>query len=236
MNLERPELRLVREKLESVLAPELATSILFEALSEVSGMPPASGEATLALVEGPLARVLARRVRGAEGQMIVTELTDLLRQIVGPAQKAPLAPMTRAKVRELEITLEITLDKGAVGVLVLAGKHDLAMRLEAALGPGRIATRTLSSTAQLEAHLRSDHFPPILLIDSVEFPTIEPVELAKTLQKSPPGTVHAIWGADLAYGSMVLGELVERRVPATPLDRREGIEPFLDLVRSRRAR
>ena len=106
MNPERPELRLVREKLESVLAPELASSILFESLGEVGGMPPATGEATLALVEGPLARVIGRRVRGAEGKMIVTELIDLLRQIVGPTM-TPVTPLSRAQVRELEITLEM---------------------------------------------------------------------------------------------------------------------------------
>lgn len=234
MNIERPELRLVREKLESVLSPQLASSILFEALAEVGGRPPASGEATLALVEGPLARVLGRRVRGTEGDVIMGELLEMLRAIVGPVL-TPVTPMSRAQVRELEVTLEIALDKGAVGVLVLAGKEDLAMRLEAALGPGRVATRTLTTGGELTTAMRSGRVPPIVLVDAVEFPSIEPVDLAKLLERSPPGTVHAIWGADLAYGSVVLGELVERRIPATPLDRREGIEPFLDLVRSRRA-
>lgn len=234
MNLERPELKLVREKLESLVAPELASSILFEALAEVGGRPPASGEATLALVEGPLARVLGRRVRGAEADLIIDELVGMLRMIVGPAA-TPIAPMSRAQVRDLEITLEISLDKGAVAVLVLSGREDLAMRLEAALGPGRITTRTFTTHDELSARVKGGRLPPIVLVDAVEFPSIEPVDLATLLQRSPKGTVHAIWGADLAYGSMVLGELVQRRIPATPLDRREGIEPLLDLVRSRRA-
>jgi hypothetical protein len=233
MNVERPELRLVREKLESLLAPELASSILFDALAEVGGAPPASGEATLALVEGPLARVLGRRVRKAEADVIVRELVDTLRVIVGPAL-TPVQPMTREKVRELEITLEIQIGRGAVGVLVLSSKPDLAMRLEAALGPGRISTRTLATGAMLESQLRAAELPPIVLVDAVEFAPVEPVELAAVLKRSRKGTIHAIWGADLAYGSMVLGELLARRVPATPLDRREGIEPFLDLVKSRR--
>lgn len=233
MSLERPELRLVREKLESVLAPELATSVLFEALAEVGGQPPASAEATLALVEGPLSRVLRRRVRGPDGDLIVAELVELLNQIARPALTS-VTPAARGKARELDITLEIQLGPGAVAVLVLGANENLAMRLEAALGPRRIATRTLSTLGELKAQLRAAAFPPIVLVDSVEFPTIEPAELAAALQQSPAGTVHAIWGADLAYGAVVLGELVERRMPATPLDRREGIEPFLDLVRSRR--
>lgn len=234
MNAERPELKLVREKLESVLAPALASSVLFEALAEVGGRPPTSGEATLALVEGPLARVLGRRVRGAEADVIVDELVATLRMIVGPAV-TPATPMSRQQLRELEVTLEIPLDRGAVAVLVLAGKEDLALRLEAALGPARVATRTVTTQSELASRIGSGRLPPIVLVDAVEFPTIEPVELARMLERSTPGTIHAIWGADLAYGSMVLAELVARRLPATPLDRREGIEPFLDLVRSRKA-
>lgn len=236
MNVERPELRLVREKLESVLAPELAASILFEALTESGGRPPSTGEATLALVEGPLARVLGRRVRTTERDVIVSDLVELLRAIVGPAL-TPAQPIHVAKYRrEHEPTLEVTRDRGAVSVLVLAGKEDLATRLEATLGPGRVSARTLTTRAELSALLgRDSRFPAIVLVDAVEFPAIEPVELADLLERTPAGTVHAIWGGDLPYGSMILGELVERRVPATPLDRREGIEPLLDLVRSRRA-
>ena len=234
MNLERPELRLVREKLESVLAPDLASSVLFEALAEGDGRPPATGEATLAFVEGALRRVLGRRIRGETGTLILTDLTELLTAIVGP-QLTPVSPMHRGKVvRDMDVTFEITRDKGAVVVLVVGGRDALAARLEAALGPGRIATRTVTTQHELEGQLRAS-FPPIVLIDAMEFPSIEPVALAMLLERSPPGTIHAIWGADLAYGSMLLGELLARRVSATPLDRREGIEPLLDLVRSRRA-
>jgi len=233
MPTERPEMRLVREKLESLLAPELASSVLFDALAEASGMPPSTGEATLALVEGPLARVLARRVRSAEADTIVNDLIEMLRVIVGPAV-TPAHPTPRARLRDLEITLEIQLGPGAVGVLVVSARPDLASRLEASLGPGRITARTISSLAVFESQLRAAELPPIVIVDAVEFAPIEPVQLADALRRSPKGTVHAIWGADLAYGSVVLGELVESHVPATPLDRREGIEPFLDLVKSRR--
>lgn len=234
MNLERPELRLVREKLESVLAPALASSVLFEALADGDGRPPSTGEGTLAFVKGPLARVLARKIRGETGTVIVKDLTEMLEAIVGP-QLTPVSPAHRNKVvRDMDVTFEITRDKGAVPVLVLASQDALAARLEAALGPGRISTRTVSTKHELEGQLKKTSFAKILLVDAIEFPSIEPVALAALLQSSPPGTIHAIWGADLAYGSVLLGELLEKRVPATPLDRREGIEPLLDLVRSRR--
>ena len=234
MNREPPEMRLVREKLESVLSPTLASSVLFDALAEIGGRPPTTGEATLTLVEGPLARVLARRVRGVEGDTILAELVDTLRAVVKPAH-TPAAPTLRPSARELDETLEVVRTEGAVSVMVVAANDNLAMRLEAVLGPGRIFTRTLYTRGELEGLLRGSKFPPIVVIDSVEMPPIEPTDLAMLLGGTPPGTVHAIWGADLAYGSALLARLVERHTPATPLDRREGIEPFVDLVRSRRA-
>jgi hypothetical protein len=234
MSLERPEMRLVREKLESVLAPTMASSVLFDALAEVGGRPPGNGEATLALVEGPLARVLARRVRGLDGDAIIEELIETLRVVVKPVA-TPATPELRARFRELDATLEVTPTEGAVPVLVLAGNDNLAMRLEAVLGPGRIATRTLYTRGELIGQLKSSSTPQIVLIDATEVPAIEPVDLAALLSGTRPGTVHAIWGADLAYGAAALTQLVEQKVPATPIDRKEGIEPFVDLVRSRRA-
>jgi hypothetical protein len=234
MNFERPEMRLVREKLESVLAPTMASSVLFDALAEVGGRPPTTGEATLALVEGPLSRVLARRLRGVEGDALIEELVETLRMVVKPAM-TPAAPPLRMRPRESDPTLEVTPTEGAVPVLVLAGSDNLAMRLVAVLGPGRIATRTLYNKAELTGQLRSSSTPQIILIDATDVPAIEPADLATLLSGTRPGTVHAIWGTDLAYGSAVIAQLAEHKVSATPIDRKEGIEPFVDLVRSRRA-
>jgi hypothetical protein len=227
MNVERPELRLVREKLESVLAPALAQSALFEALAEAGGRPPTSRDAVVALIEGPLCKALSRRLDAEDLDALVKEIVETVERVFAAAP-----PLAKGRPRELEITLEITRGKGAVGVLVFSGSDDLAARLEVALGPDRVAARTCTNRNEVESLLRGN-VPPILLVDSVDFPPIEPVELAELLASAPRGTVRAIWGADLGYGSVVLGELVERRAPATPLDRREGIDPLLDLVRSR---
>jgi hypothetical protein len=136
--------------------------------------------------------------------------------------------------RELAATLEVPRDKGAVTVLVIAGSDEFAARLEAALGPARVATRTATTLREVEALTAPSRASSIVLVDAMEFPPVEPVALAGLLGGLPASTVRAIWGADLAYGSVVLSELIGRGLPATPLDRREGIEPLLDLVRSRR--
>lgn len=229
MNIERPELRLVREKLESVLAPALAQSALFEALAMAGGRPPTSRDAVIALIDGPLRKALARRVDEDDLEHLLAEIVEAVERVFA-ASPAP----QKGRFRELEITLQITRGKGAVAVLVFSGSDDLAARLEVALGPDRVAARTCTSRAEIESLLRGN-VPPILLVDAVEFPPVEPVELAELLAGAPRGTVRAIWGADLGYGGVVLGELVDRHVPAMPLDRREGIDPLLDLVRSRGA-
>jgi hypothetical protein len=227
MNLERPELRLVREKLESVLSPGLVQSALFEALAEVGGRPPTSQAAIVALVDGPLRRALKRRLDD-------DDLGSLIEEILAAIQLAFASspPPNKGRPRDMEVTLEITRGKGAVGVLVISGTDDLAARLQVALGPSRVAARTCTTREEIETLLHGIA-PAIILVDAVEFPPVEPVELAELMAAASRSTVRAIWGADLGYGSVVLGELVERHAPVTPLDRREGIEPLLDLVRSR---
>ncbi len=227
MNVERPELRLVREKLESVLAPAIAQSALFEALAEAGGRPPTSHDAVVALIDGPLRRALTRRLTADDLDPLLSEIV----LAVGRVFASNPVPQ-KGRFRELEITFQITRGKGAVAVLVFSGSDELSARLEVALGADRVAPRTCTSRAEIEALLEGNA-PPILLVDAVEFPPIEPVELAELLATAPRGTVRAIWGADLGYGSVVLGELVDRNVTATPLDRREGIDPLLDLIRSR---
>ncbi len=228
MHVERPELRLVREKLESVVAPALAQAALFEALAEAGGKPPTSEDGVIALLEGPLLRALSDRLDPDDLEQLISEMIAAVRQVFA-LQPAP----QKGRFRELDATLEVRRGKGAVAVLVFSGTDDLAARLQVALGSDRVAARTCTSREEVELLLARSPVPPILLVDAVEFPPIEPVELAELIAGAPADTVRAIWGADLGYGGVVLGELVDRRVPATPLDRREGIDPLLDLVRSR---
>jgi hypothetical protein len=77
--------------------------------------------------------------------------------------------------------------------------------------------------------------PAIVLVDASDFPSIEPTDLAAAMGKAGEA-VRAIWGADLPYGQGVLAAAQRLGIPTTPLDRREGIAPLMDLVRSRRSR
>ena len=74
------------------------------------------------------------------------------------------------------------------------------------------------------------------LIDGASFPLIEPSDLPEILGALPPTSVRAVWGTDTPYGAAAVAELTAKRVAFTPLDRREGVTPVVDLVRARRVR
>lgn len=224
MSAERAELRLIRESLESVVAPQVVSSVIFEALSAAGGQIAEGAEGALAFVDGPVRRALQKRL-GDDADPIVDELARMLSQI---------APAKRPSARELDVTREVYLDARPVIVFVISSSSGFADQLQAALGEQRVTTVLVPSLEHLHRHLQVAA-PPIVLVDAAEFAPIEPDDLASALVRLPSTTVRAIWGADLPFGGAVLRALVARKVPATPLDRREGIDPLLDLVRSRRA-
>jgi hypothetical protein len=65
-------------------------------------------------------------------------------------------------------------------------------------------------------------------------PTIEPIELASILTRVSKDVWLAIWGADEPYGGQVTSALGAADIHCVPLPRREGIAPFIDLVRARK--
>lgn len=224
MSSERAELRLIRESLESVVAPQVVSSVMFEALSEAGGQIGEGPEGARAFVDGPIRAALQKRL-GDDADPIVDDLGRLLSQI------APARPVSG---RELDVTREVYLDARPVIVFVISSSSGFADQLQAALGPARVTTVPVPSLEHLHRHLQVAA-PPIVLVDAADFAPIEPDDLASALVRLPATTVRAIWGADLPFGGAVLRALVQRKAPATPLDRREGIDPLLDLVRSRRA-
>jgi hypothetical protein len=101
------------------------------------------------------------------------------------------------------------------------------------------APRTTSQDITRELPLESAQVfafkpPAIVIVDGASFPSIEPSEMPSLLGGLPPTTVRAVWGTGTPYGASVIGELASKRAPFTPLDRREGVAPIVDLVRARR--
>jgi hypothetical protein len=229
---ERPELRLVREHLESVLSPSLAGQVLFEALGVAGGRMPKTVRDTTFLVEGPLRAVLEERLRKGEADALVADVMAALAPALASETSAP-APLRG------DVTLEVPLSVAgeAVRLVVLSAEETFAVQIEGALGSSRVSAVTLRSAQALSRVLNVPvTAPEVLVVDASRFPPIEPGDLAAALDAVPDTVPRAIWGSDLPYGAAVIREVAARKGRATPFDRTEGVDPILDLVRSRAGR
>ena len=76
--------------------------------------------------------------------------------------------------------------------------------------------------------------PPIVIVDASDIPAIPQRVLMRRLAALPSTTACVVWGRELPYGR-VLAEATEASGRAwITLEKKEGIAPLLDLVRSRR--
>jgi hypothetical protein len=234
MSRERPELKLVRESLEAVVAPTVASAVVFEALEANGGRLPEGPAAARAFVDGPLRHALKRRL-GENGDPIIDELIGLLATLA-PAPAAPSPPSSSAPAPQSrgrpDTTQKVPSDRRPVTAIIVASSERFAAGLRAALGTARVVVLATHSLEQLIEQVNVAP-PAVVVIDAADFPEIEPDTLGSTLEHLPKTAVRAIWGADLPYGTAVLRALLDRSIPATPLDRREGMAPLLDLLRSR---
>lgn len=230
---ERPELRLVREHLETVLSPPVAASVLFTALE--AGKMPESALDVARLVDGPLRTVLVARMRQAEVDSVVGDVLSALAPALSTSGSVASSPMGYRGDVTLEVPISSTGE--AVRLVVMAGSETFAQQIEAALGPLRVTAVTLRSVLGLRRVLTvAVTAPDIVVIDASRFPAIEPTDLADALAAMPATTARIVWGADLPYGESLMREVLARKAQATSIDRSEGVEPILDLIGSRSGR
>jgi len=233
-------IRLIREVLEGVLAPRLASVVMFETLADPL---PERPDDLLAVVRGRLNQSLVRRVGLEDANAVVRRIEALLGRST-PGQGTPAAgrapepgpgpQASGARRIDPDTTQTIPLTDRPVGVLVVAGGRNLELRLAASLGPQRVAPSSVADEATLRRYAESGA-ADVLLVDATDFARIDPRVVARTLAVVPPSTARAVWGAELPYGRNVVRACENAGIGCIALGRGEGIEPLLDLVRSRRA-
>lgn len=244
------DIRVIREALEAVLSPSLTSAILFEAMDQ-SGAVPQSTEDLRVLVRGALARALATRLGEAQARQVVAEIEDRLVEVSSSGMKLrpdveveiELDPdevaaaiehfddqTTQYRRNNEDTTTTIPTGPDPVVVAVVAASKSFASRLSIALGPRRVSPAAVRSLGDLTDMAVE---PPIVLVDATDFPSIEPSALVESLASMPSTTLRVVWASELPYGRRLVGELERAAVPCTPLDRKEGIEPLLDMVRAR---
>ncbi len=216
-------LHLVREALEGVIEPTAASAALFEAL-ERQGTDELPGSSTelLDFVRGPLHTVVARRI----GVVGADELVERMERTVERVESG--LPLRAGGAN----TLEIMIGTGPVRVLSVSTSTALAVRLRAALGGMQV--HVVSASGLAEAEVESAKLDPdVVVIDATAPVTDDGEGVMRFLSKLKPTTTSVLWGEELSFGRTLEHEAVQRKVKLTTVERAEGVDLLLDLIRSR---
>jgi len=225
----RQEVHVVREVLEGAFSPELATTLMFQAL-QAHGDVPRTPDDVLALCRGPLGAVVEERVGATIRNMVIDRLEQVL---------------VRGSRDGTDIPIELDLDgdptdtmvipvvfQEPVSVVVLAAAEDFGRHLLAALGPERVRVKTVTSEDALRKAVFTAE-PLLVLIDATQPPSTEPPVVVTSLKALPDSVQPVVWGTDMEYGADLIRTLVAMGVTANGLVQADGIAPLLDLVLSR---
>jgi hypothetical protein len=222
--------------LEGALPATIATSVLFEALSAWDRGIPADAAELLAFTRGPLSEILTRRV-GARAEAIVGAIVLSIDELEGGELEIEVTIASaegdaRADLADTALadTAQMRAVAHPVSVLVVSAGADFADRVDAALGPERVQTRTVS-TIEAMRHASFSAIPVFVVVDATSLGSIPARDLAKALLGLPDATLGVVWGTDTSAGRDLNARLDGGKVVL--LSRSEGIEPLLDLVLSR---
>ena len=108
----------MREVLEGIVSPTVATAVLYEALEESRAAPPVSLEEMHRFARGPLGSAVRRKVRSEEAEAIVERVETLFtRAAEGDGVVLDIVVDTA----DVTTTAQLTVVKRPVPVLVLSG-------------------------------------------------------------------------------------------------------------------
>jgi hypothetical protein len=217
-------LHLVREALEGIIEPTAASAALFEALERQGADDlPGSAAELMDFVRGPLYAVVERRIGTTGADEIVDRMDRTVKRV---ESGMPLRGGGAAT------TLEINVGTGPVRVLSLSKSTSLAVRLRAALGGLQVHVVSASDLSEAETK-GAKHDPDVVVIDATAAITDDAEGVMTFLSRLKPTSTSVLWGEELSFGRTLKHEAVQRRVKLTTVERSEGVDLLLDLIRSR---
>lgn len=218
---------MIREVLEGMLHADMAGTVLFDAL-ERAGEEPTTREGWIDFVAGPLGEAVAERTSDDERDLVVARIT----QILGSIRESQ--PDERPSRRSQAPTHRFPTMSGPTRMLIFAGSHRLGRRLKSALG-AQCAPVVFEALPRMN-ELAHDFEPQMLVVDLTDPPSSGLDELvAQASRNLGPDVLVLIWDEGSRIGQ-ALSEAFEqsgRRV--SWIDRREGVNPLLDLIRATRS-
>lgn len=210
-------MRIVREGLEGVMDPAVATDALFQALSAVrdlSALHGARGFETF--VGGPLKDAVGERIGHVNASSTIDQICDVLKHVPCPE-------------RDEKDTLEVPLSEGPVRVLLLAGTAKLGITLRAELGGDKIA---LAHAEGLDRASRvvADFDPEVIVIDGSGPPHIATPELLDLL-RTARGATCVLWASEEPWSHSLVAMPRPTGSAWIALERGGGYAPLVDLIR-----
>jgi hypothetical protein len=229
----RNDVQLVRETLEGTLAPAVATATLFEALDKWGRGVPEDSEQVLELVRGPLFALLQARLGSDNAGEVLALIEERLSAQVAASDLDVDVDFSDMGDDDDQRTTQMAAVPHPVSVLVVSSSPVFGERLLTVLGDDRVYPHTVSDEAAMR-HATFSALPLIALIDTIHPPATRPPALAAALRALPKQTVAVVWAASESdYGREARVRIEQGGSGVVFLERKEGIEPLLDLVLSR---
>jgi len=234
----RAELVMVREALEGVVSPTLATTLLFEALEASGRSPPATLEEMRAFAHGPLDEAVRRRMRDDEASEIRVRVGALFSRAM--ASEMPMAVDVDVDLglegddADGTATAQMTVVKRPVPVVVLSARSEFADRLVVCLGEDRVKTIAVGDDAALSKAVFA-YSALVVVLDGAAPAPVDGAALAASLRRLPNGATTIVWASETEGGTALAENLSRAGAAAVTLGRADGIEPLLDLILSRRS-
>lgn len=226
---------LLREALEGVVAPEVATALLFDALERSGRKPPATLEETRAFAEDALAKAVREKVRPEDASQILALIDDLFERAIegdGVAIDVEVDEVAFDDDASPNATTQMAVVQKPVPVVVLGAESVFADRLTACLGRDRVLAVGVSDEGAFRKAIFA-YSPLIVLVDGTSPAAMDPGALTGALRSLPHNAMPVLWGAESGWSRAVLPGLESAGVALVTLVRSEGIEPLLDLVLAR---
>lgn len=220
-------MRLIREGLEAVIEPEVASAVVFDALEwENAADLPGTHEELLQFLRGSVKKAAAVRLADDAVQQAVARAEELLKQTFANVG----TPTSNAGAT----TVRLPMIEGPVRVILLSKSASLGVRLRAALGGERIRLQVCGTVEQL-ARMKERMQPDVFIMSADGIDGAAPGPLQVFVNDLPKTTTSVVWGSEVPALSKVINALEQSKRPILVMDRRAGVDPLLDVIRSRHA-
>ncbi|MFW5921467.1 MAG: hypothetical protein ACOCUS_06470, partial [Polyangiales bacterium] len=195
------------------------------ALDRTGGEGPGERRALEQLVRGALSDVLQQRLGAQQGDALASELAKAI-------DETPVSgPHRRGQAFELATT--IGTQTGPARLVVVARGTGLAERLRAAVGADGIAVAPAADPAR-GGQLAHEMGASMVVVDTTDVPEGGTDAFVDGLGGLPDDMMVVVWGTGGPEVETMQEELAFCGLRVTTLDRREGIEPLIDLMRAHR--